>query len=163
MLFEHVEGQIGQADTKAQLTLAADTLLAAALTLAGRGAGFRLLDPSAALPERIGAALGLLAFVALVISVYLAIVAARPRLAVAGQSRSVFYFGHVAQVRESEFRREFLDQSEADLRESLLAQIHAKAVIAQRKFANVRLSITFLIVALALWAAMQIALAFTAA
>ncbi len=162
VLFEHVEGQIAQADTKAQLTLAADTLLAAALTLAGRGAGLRLLDPAAALPERLGGGLGLLSFLALVISVYLALVAARPRLTVAGQRRSLFYFGHIAQVREAEFIREFQDSTALELRVSLLAQVHSKAVIAQRKFASVRGSISFLIAALVLWAVMQIALAFVA-
>lgn len=43
MLFEHIESQINRADTKAQLTLAADALLMSALTLSGKGASFKSL------------------------------------------------------------------------------------------------------------------------
>src|SRR5215510_14978611 len=47
MLFEHIEGQINLADTKAQLTVAADTLFRAATTTLGRGVLGDVLNGSA--------------------------------------------------------------------------------------------------------------------
>jgi hypothetical protein len=44
LLFEHIEEQINRADTKAQLTLAADALLAGTLAFLGKGTASSLLS-----------------------------------------------------------------------------------------------------------------------
>ncbi len=160
LLFDHIEGQISLADTKTQFTLAADTLLAAALTLSGRGMAYNIFDPAAPVGSRVAAGINLLTLAALVVSIYYAALAARPTLNVPKHSRTLFYFGHIARLGEREFLDVFPAQSEVEMREGILVQVHAKSVIANHKFTRARRSISFLILALALWALLQVVVAF---
>jgi hypothetical protein len=66
LLFEHIEGQINLADTKAQLTLAADALLAVTFAPLSKGAAIRLLNNSAPVLDRFAALFTILMFLALV-------------------------------------------------------------------------------------------------
>lgn len=156
MLFEHIEAQINLADTKAQLTLAADTLLAAAITLSDRGTASKLLDSTAAVADRLAACVSILLFVSLILSICLALLAARPTLRPPERSRNLFYFGDIVRLRKQEFTRAFLGQSDSDVTESILAQVYAKAEIATYKFSTIQRSIELLLVALILWGALQV-------
>lgn len=156
MLFDSFDEQIRLADTKAQLTLAANALLTAAISVSSKGLIQRLSTNN--LLERIDAILLIFLFAALIASVFLALLAARPILKIRQQSRSLFYFGHVAQVSEKEFLDEFRKQSSSEIQKSVLAQVHAKAIIANRKYLRVQWSINFLIFALFFWALLQIIL-----
>jgi hypothetical protein len=69
------------------------------------------------------------------------------------------YFGRIAQSSEDGFISTFLAQSLEELKASILTEVYAKAKIATRKFARVRHSVSFLIVALVLWAVIQLLLA----
>lgn len=159
-LFEHMQGQINFADTKAQLTLAADALLAASVSPLVRGAALNLLDPASPVLIRVAGAASLLMFAALLLSIYFSLVVARPTLNVRESQFSLFYFGHIARSSEAEFIARFTRSSPDELRTAILAQVYAKAKIATRKFAASRVSLNFLFAALALWAVAQGLLAF---
>lgn len=155
MLFEHIEDQIDRADTKARLTLAADTLLAAAVTVSGKGTLSQLLCPTAPAGDRLAGSVTVLLFTSLIASIYFALSAVTPILRLQKQRQSLFYFGDIAQMSEREFINGFAAQSEAEMRESILAQVYAKAVIASHKFVAIHRSAESLIIALFLWAVLQ--------
>lgn len=161
MLFGHIEDQLTLADTKAQLIIAADTLLAATTAFfLNRDAIARFFISTASILDRFIGAISLLLFAGLIISIYFALLAARPMLRLSGQRRSLFYFGHIAKLSEQDFTNEFLGQTALEIRESILAQAHAKAVIANTKYERVRRSIDFFIFGLILWVILQLAIAF---
>lgn len=141
LIYEHFETQIHSADTKAQLTLAADTLLVAALTLTGQDAASVLLEGDATVGELVVTILSILALVALFTSIYHAILAAQPIVRIPNQRHSLFFFGHAAQYDEDAFIAAFKDQTESEIEDAILAQAYAKGVIANRKFARARRSI----------------------
>lgn len=159
LLFEHIEGQINRADTKAQLTLAADALLAGILASLGKGAASSLLSNASPVLDRLADLFTVLMFLALVCSFYCALQVVNPHLR--GSKRfTLMYFSQIAQMNEHDFISTFANQSLDDLRESILAQVHTKARIAQYKFARVRWSVNFLIASLVFWAIIQLLLAF---
>jgi len=160
LLFEHMQGMINFADTKAQLILAADALLAATIAPFGKGIAVSLIDGSAPFLARAMALTSALMIAALLVSVYFAVVVARPVIRVKGAMNSVFYFGDIVGQGEAGFIQNFMAKTPADLQKEMLAQVYAKATIAQRKFAASRHSLNFLVIALALWAAAQIMIAF---
>lgn len=161
-LFEHMQGLINFADTKAQLTLAADALLAAIITTMSQQMMANLLNSNALPLARIAGLLAVLMFVALLLSIYFALVVARPVLRVSGaKSNSLFYFGHIVQYSEKEFVEAFMSLTGEEAEAALLTQIYARSKIVWRKFNAIRRSLDFLVVALVLWIAAQILLAFT--
>jgi hypothetical protein len=156
MLFEHIEGQINLADTKAQLTVAADTLFLAAATTLGQGVLADVLNGAAPLVNRAMGALSIVMLALLVFSLLFALLATRPRL-VGSKSPTLYYFGAIAKSPHAEeYVASFLRQSPQDVTRSLATEIFAKAQIAQRKFVRVRASINCLIAALVAWAAVQL-------
>jgi hypothetical protein len=157
LLFDHIEGQLARADNKAQLVLAADTLLAAALTLSGGGIG-KIFTAGMTFGETASGLIGVLLFLSLIVSIFFAILASKPILKAPNQERNLFFFGHIAACEPDEFVTHFLNQTGDDMREALLGQVYVKSKIASYKFAWVRRSTNFLIVALALWAISQILL-----
>ncbi len=160
LLFEHIEDQIGRADTKAQLTLAADALLAGTLAALGKGAARSLLSNTSPILDRFADLFTVLMFLALVCSFYWALRVVNPHLR--GSKRfTLMYFGRIAQMNEDDFITTFGNQSLSDLKVSILAQVHTKAKIAQIKFARVRWSVHFLLVSLVFWAIIQLLLAFS--
>jgi len=159
LLFEHIEDQIGRADTKAQLTLAADALLAGTLATLGKGAAKSLLSNTSPMLDRAADLFAILMFLALVCSIYWALRVVNPHLH--GSKRfTLMYFGQVAQMHEDDFITTFGNQSLSDLKVSILAQVHTKAKIAQIKFTRIRWSVNFLVVSLICWSIIQLFLAF---
>ena len=159
LLFEHIEEQIGRADTKAQLTLAADALLAGTLAFLGKGAASSLLSNTSPVFDRLADLFTVLMFLALVCSVYWALRVVNPHLR-GSKHFTLMYFGQIAQMDENDFIHRFGSQSLNDLKASTLAQVHIKARIAQYKFARVRWSVNFLVASLVFWAIIQLLLAF---
>jgi hypothetical protein len=160
LLFEHIEEQIGRADTKAQLTLAADALLAGTLAALGKGAARSLLSNTSLVLDRFADLFTILMFLALVCSFYWAFRVINPHLR--GSKRfTLMYFGRIARMNEDDFINAFGNQSLSDLKVSILAQVHTKAKIDQIKFARVRWSVHFLVVSLVFWSIIQLLLAFS--
>lgn len=160
LLFEHIEAQINRADTKAQLTLAADALLASTLASLGKGAASSLLSNASPILDRLADLFTVLMFLALACSFYYAIRVINPHLR--GSKRfTLMYFGQIAPMEEDAFIDAFRNQSLNDLKVSTLAQVHTKAKIAQIKFARASWSVNFLLIALVFWAVIQLLLAFS--
>jgi len=158
-LFEHMQGQINFADTKAQLTLAANALLATAISPLSQEVIGGLLDSSAAPLPRITGFLGIGVFISLLLSVYFSLVVARPVLRVSGASGSLFYFGNIIQHSEADFIQSFSNLRNDEIKAALLVQIYARSKIVWRKFTAIRHSLNFLVLSLVLWIAIQILLA----
>ena len=160
LLFGHIEEQINRADTKAQLTMVADALLAGTLATLGKGTARSLLIMTSTALNRLTDLFIILMFLALACSFFWALRVINPHLR--GSKRfTLMYFGKIAQMDEDDFIDTFQNQSLNDLKVSTLAQVHTKARIAQIKFARVRWSINFLIASLAFWALIQLLLAFS--
>ena len=161
LLLEQTVNQISLADTKAQLTLAADALLVAAITPLGRGIVERVFDPGLPVATRVAAACVIGTFLALLISFYFALVAVRPRLRTARDHQpTLMYFRQIIRQPEATFIERFLAQTPEELLRAVLAEIYAQSAIASRKYMGVRWSVIFLLAALVLWAAAQGILAF---
>jgi hypothetical protein len=157
LLFDHVEGQLARADNKAQLILAADTLLAAALTLSGGGIG-KMFSAGMTSGEIVFNSISVLLFLSLIVSIFFAILASKPIVKAPSQDRNLFFFGHITGCEPDEFVACFMNQSEDDIQAALLGQVYAKSLIAGYKFKRVGRSTNFLIIALALWAVSQVLL-----
>jgi len=160
LMFEHIEEQIGRADTKAQLTLAADALLVGTLASLGKGTASSLLSNTSPVLDRLADLFTILMFLALICSVYWAIRVVNPHLR--GSKRfTLMYFGQISQMNEDDFIQKFLNQSLHDLKVSTLAQVHTTARIAQLKFTRARWSVNFLLMSLVFWTIIQLLLAFS--
>lgn len=160
LLFEHIEEQISRADTKAQLTMAADALLTGAFATLGKGVARNLFSATSPALGRLIDVFSILMFLALACSFLWALRVVNPHLR--GSKRfTLMYFGKIAQLDEDEFIDAFQNQSLNDLKVSMLAQVHTKARIAQIKFARVRWSVNFLIASLTCWAIIQLLFAFS--
>jgi|YNPNPStandDraft_1061719.scaffolds.fasta_scaffold15044_5 hypothetical protein len=158
LLFEHIEHQISFADTKAQLTLTAGALLAAGMAVFGQGSASALLDSTAPLLTRLNGLLIVLMVGMLTLSVYYALLAARPNFTPPAHGKNLFFFGHIVQFAEPDFVRVFSEQTEEQVHAALLSQVYAKSRIANRKFLRVRHSLNFLVGAFVLWAGAQLLL-----
>lgn len=160
LLFEHLGSQIALADHKAHLTVAADAILVASIASLDKGIALSLLDNAAPVISRLASFSTILMFVSLLLSLYYALMVAKPILMLP-RRETLFYFGNIQQWSEKEFIDKFLSQPRHEISGSILALVYAQARIANRKFVGVRQSINFLIAALILWALVQLLIAFT--
>ena len=159
LLFDHLGSQIALADEKAHLTLAADAILMASIASLDKGMALSLLDKAAPVISRLTSFFTILMFVPLLLSVYYALMVARPILMLP-KRRTLFYFGSIQKWSEKEFIDKFLSQPQHEISGSILALVYAQARIANRKFVGVGQSINSLIAALTLWALVQLLMAF---
>jgi hypothetical protein len=159
-LYDLIESQITRADTKAGLILAADTVFATTLIILSKGALPNLLSNSASVANRFSALLALLTFVALLVSSLFVLLVARPIMqeenAVSG---TLFFFGKISRLSHKDFVEQFSTQSSAELRNALLTEVYMTARLANDKFTRIRYSLDFLIIAVLLWAMMQVMVA----
>ena len=158
-LYDLIENQITRGDTKAGLILAADTVFATAVSLLSRGAIINLFDGSAQFTSRLIALLTVLTFGALLLSTLFALQVARPMLKANSVGGTLFFFGRISQMTQSDFIEKFTGQSSAELRKSLLTEVHMTARLASKKFIRIRYSLDFLIAAIFLWGMIQIVVA----
>ncbi len=158
-LYDLIENQITRADTKAGLILAADTVFATVLIVLSKGAILNLLNNSATWANRFTALLAILTFVALLISSLFVLLVARPILQGHDAGGTLFFFGRISRMSHEEFVEKFSNQSSVELRSSLLTEVHTTARLANEKFIRIRHSLDFLIVAVFLWAMMQVMVA----
>src|SRR5512135_1586825 len=136
-LYDLIENQITRGDTKAGLILAADTVFATAVSLLSRGAIVNLFDGTAQPASRIVALLTVLTFGALLLSTLFALQVARPKLKANSAGGTLFFFGRISQMSQSDFIEKFIGQSPADLRQSLLTEVHTTARLASKKFIRI--------------------------
>lgn len=163
-LFNLIEAQITRADTKAGLVIAADSVFATgAIFQARHGAILLLFDNTAPLLARMIAALMILLFGALLLSMLYGLRATRPALTVQGGGETIFFFNKIAQYTHQEFLDTFSKQSAEQFHAALLTEVYNTARIANTKFARIRFSIDYLMIAVILWLLIQVALALSPA
>ena len=167
-LFEHIEGQIHFGDTKAQLTIGVNAVLMGSFAVLSKSLILALFSPLSSGLERVIAIVTILLFISISTSVLFALNAAQPvmdmmrRKSEKKAKQNLFFFGSIQALPPEEFIGQFSKQTLASANEAMLAQVHAKARIAQRKFNNTRRSIMFLYLSLFLWVTIQVLLAFQA-
>jgi Pycsar effector protein len=163
LMFQHIEGQIGRANAEAQVTLAVDAILVAAITtiLSNRlgisvlphGLQDSIFGPHSTVFDQVKALSIVLAIFALLASLFIALAVIRPSLRPPKKhDDGLLFFGLIAKYKDPEkyttdFKRRNRDKSLDDV----LGQVHAKAKIARKKFIGVSISVLCLMAALLLW------------
>lgn len=158
MLYESLDTQIRLAESKANLVLGANAILIATSAL-DRGAVRNVLSQGGAELERLSVALSLLMLFGLIVSVFFALRTSFPTLRQPERADDPFFFLHIKQRTQSSFAQAFMELNGYQIKESVLAQIHAKSFIITRKFRFLRLSMLALFFALLMWIGSQVALA----
>ena len=154
-LFEHIEDQINRTDTKAQVVLAADAIMLGWLSTQTPNIVQAVFATHVSAGGRLASVLVALVFVSLFLSLAFGLVVIWPRAGTSAGSALV-YFGAIAHQREAEFVAAFLHQSRVEVTQIVLAGVHATALIAQRKFRWVSLSVAFLLATLVLWTVLEV-------
>jgi hypothetical protein len=154
-LFEHIEDQINHTDTKAQVVLAADAIILGWLSTQKPNVVQAVFGSHAAAGGRFLSVLVVLVFVGLFLSLACGLVVIWPR-ARATTGATLVYFGAIARRREPEFVTAFMQQSQGEVTQTVLAGVHATARIAQQKFRWVSGSVAFLLGALVLWTVLEV-------
>ncbi|MCW5852017.1 MAG: hypothetical protein KIT87_18230 [Anaerolineae bacterium] len=155
IIYGYLGGQITLSDTKAQLTLAADALLASAILSLDKSVLLGVFDASTPLLTRLATMLIIAMFGALVVSIYYSLRVARPTL-IPSKSSNMFYFVDVTRMTEEDFRTKFLTQTPDDVTDALLEEVYLLSTIAYRKFERIAHSLNWLLVAFVLWGLAQV-------
>lgn len=150
MLYQQMDSQIMLADSKAQLIITANAIIIASFTL-DQGAIRRILAAGTSLTDRIGLGLSVAMIVCIILSVFYALATTRPNLAPPAQVLNLFFWGHIAQVPEAEYREKFMNMSIDEVKLSVITQIHARSRVVARKFRRVQRSLDFLFISLVLY------------
>ncbi|MFN8473264.1 MAG: DUF5706 domain-containing protein [Anaerolineae bacterium] len=154
MMFGHLDGQISLAEFKAQIAVAVDAVFLALAVTIDRSILVSLLAPEASAAHRLVSALSIAMIVALLISVYGALRVARPTLTVMTPPNP-FYFVNIHHWSKQDFVKAFTGQTRIEMKNNLMDEVYTLSGIAHKKFSRVRVSLNLLIVAIALWAAIQ--------
>lgn len=158
LLFDHIEGQIKAADSKAWLISAANALLANVFKDLGKNMIYTLLYASDPF-QRISSLFALLMFVSIVGSIFFALWTVKPTLK-NPVKETFFYFGNIKRLSEQDFIQRFHCQQSDKISEALLTEVYTKAAIADRKFQQLNKSLYFFFAALVCWVLAQLTLAF---
>ena len=150
MLYQQMDSQIILADSKAQLIITANAIIIASITL-DQGAIRRILATGTSLPDRLGLGLPVAMIVCIMLSVFYALATTRPNLAPPTQMLNLFFWGHIAQTPEAEYRDKFMNMSIDEVKLSVITQIHARSRVVARKFRHVQRSLDFLFISLMLY------------
>ena len=150
MLYQQMDSQIVLADSKAQLIITANAIIIASITL-DQGAIRRIIDAGTSLPDRLGLVLSVAMIVCIMLSVFYALATTRPNTAPPAQILNLFFWGHISQIPEAEYRERFMDMSINEVKLSVVTQIHARSKVVARKFRTVQRSLDFLFVSLLLY------------
>lgn len=86
------------------------------------------------------------AFVFWLLGIYHTLRSFFPRLNNISTDRSLFYFGHVSQIKPIDYIKAFEKMTITDAKKQILEQIHTNSVIADAKMKNVQVSIKSIII-----------------
>ena len=150
MLYQQMDSQITLADSKAQLIITANAIIIASITL-DQGAIRRILAAGTSPADRVGLGLSIAMIVCIMLSVFYALATTRPNLAPPTQVLNLFFWGHIAQIPEAEYREKFMGMSIDEVKLSVITQIHASSRVVARKFRHVQHSLDFLFISLVLY------------
>jgi hypothetical protein len=159
-LLAHIEGQLNRADSKAQFTLTANTLLIASATLLNDGIATTILDRSASILSRAAGISAILMFITLLLSTIYSLLAVMPKLTLPAKDRNVFFFGAIVRTDEKTFIERIKKTEAKEFDDMVLSETYALAGIAQQKFLRIKYSHQLLLVAIAFWSVMQLLIMF---
>ncbi len=159
-LLAHIEGQLNRADSKAQFTLTANTLLIASATLLNDGIAATILDSSASILSRTAGISAILMFMTLLLSTVYSLLAVMPKLTLPAKDRNVFFFGAIVRTDEKTFIERIKKTEAKEFDDMVLSETYALAGIAQQKFLRIKYSHHLLLVAIAFWSVMQLLIMF---
>lgn len=150
MLYQQMDSQIMLADSKAQLIITANAIIIASFTM-DQGAIRRIVAVGTAFPDRLGLVLSVVMILSIILSVFYALATTRPNIAPPAQLLNLFFWGHIHQIPEAEYRERFMNMSIDEVKLSVITQIHARSRVVARKFRFVQRSLDFLFVSLLIY------------
>ncbi len=152
MHHQEMDNHIRHADLKAQLTLGINAIFIAVGTTPIIDNTTRLINDQVTGMEQVIIFMNVAAIIALVTSVAFSLFTIMPRVRTNRRSKNLYFYGDIVNMSESEFIDSFMETPLNEVKIGILAQIHTKSFIVQRKFKGVRYSVIFLFVATVLWA-----------
>lgn len=150
MLYQQMDSQIILADSKAQLIITANAILIASISI-DQGALRGIIAAGTTLPDRVGMFLSVAMILSIILSVFFALSTTRPNTAPPAQMLNLFFWGHIAQMPEEDYRERFMNMSITEVKLYVITQIHARSRVVARKFRFVQRSLDFLFVSLLLY------------
>ena len=152
---QEMDNLIRHADLKAQLILGINAILIAAdLNLSVENVR-AIFNAGATTEQQLLGVAQAVVLVALFFSLTFALFTIIPRVHKARASKQLYFYGDISSMPEREFIDRFMAMPLEDVKIGVLAQIHAKSFIVQRKFQGVRLSLACLFVAVIGWGVWQ--------
>lgn len=161
MLYQDVEQQINRADLKAQITLSTSAIITAMMV--NLGSGVRTHDLAQVRWFEVVSILFYALFVvAMSFVVGRGISAAFPRAIkknrATSHSPNLYFTAQIATMAAEAYADEFCEQSNDQVKRSVLGQIHSKSLVLEAKLHHVRRGMAFLAGALGLWLAARLVL-----
>ncbi len=160
MLYQEMDQSIRHSDTKAQLVLGVNAVLAASSVSFAPGMAQAFLNANSSWYQRGACLFSLALLVFLLGSIFFALWTVVPHTKKRRLHENLYCFGSIAMMSEEDFTRRFLSLSMDELKATIIAEIHAKAYIVQHKFSSVRLSVNFLFFAVLCWVLARLLLSF---
>jgi hypothetical protein len=154
ILYQDVEMQINRADLKAQITLSTAAILAALVVNVGLGITTREVRSWSG-TEWAAAVVYLFFLVSLCATIIHALLATYPRAVVRTKNNtanpSLYFSGHIITLDTEDYARRFEEQSNAEVLNRLIKQVHAKSRVLELKLEHIRVGLRCLCAALLLW------------
>lgn len=149
-LYNSLDTQVGLADSKAQLIMGVNAILLAAVST-NLEAMRRIVGGIYSGYDVAAVVVTMLMLLAVFTSVLTALASTRPNLAPPTDAHNLFFFDHIARMDEAEYTARFLALTMDDIRRDVAHQIHARSRVIARKYRGLRVSLSFLFVALMLF------------
>ncbi len=150
-LLEHIEGQLGRADSKAQFTLTIDAILLASTAFLSNGMAKPLIISSATILQNIVGISAILMLILLIVSTCFALSAVIPRLFPPKKEMNVFYFESILSTSEEVFNQRFNSTTKQDFNKMILSEIYVLSLIAKKKYRLIQRSHQLLFGSLFYW------------
>ncbi|NDJ74674.1 MAG: hypothetical protein GYB65_00325 [Chloroflexi bacterium] len=157
MLYVSLDTQINLAETKANLVLGANAILAAAATLDRSMVQDVLQKSDPGTAEIVSLVLAVCVLFTLIVSVTFALLTSFPRGLGVQTQRNPYFFGDIAQYDEDGYLDMFMGLTGTDIKRAIIRQVHARARIVKRKFLYLRYSMLTLGAGIGLWVLHQLA------
>lgn len=161
MLYQDVEQQINRADLKAQITLSTSAIITAMMV--NLGSGVRTHELAQVHPFEVVSILFYALFVvAMCFVVGRGISAAFPRAIKKNLATThcpnLYFTAQIASMAAEAYADEFCEQSNDQVKRSVLGQIHSKSLVLEAKLHHMRRGMAFLACALGLWLSARLVL-----
>jgi hypothetical protein len=161
ILYQDVEIQINRADLKAQIALSTSAIIGALVVNLGIGLRSREFGLWSGLEWAVAVVYGLFLLSASG-TVLHALLAAYPRAVgkrnMKADMPGLYFSGHLVRLQSADFAERFMNQTNREVLERILVQIHSKSRVLEAKLGHIRRALRLLGMALLLWAISRILL-----